>query len=58
MAQGIFVYKFTKYSQLKRSVETSIDELIKSSKAKYGIKKSVDVVYAVNGFYLLAIEQD
>ena len=45
-------------TQLKRSVETAIDELIKSSKAKYGIKKSIEVVYAVNGFYLLAIEKD
>jgi hypothetical protein len=44
-------------TQLKRSVERSIDELIKNSRAKYGIKKSVEVVYAINGFYLRAIEK-
>ncbi|WP_156905133.1 hypothetical protein [Neptunomonas japonica] len=58
MAQSISIYRFTKHAQLKRSVETAIDELIESLKMKYGIKKSVEVVYAVNGFYLLAIEKD
>jgi hypothetical protein len=46
-------YKLSDLSTIEANVNLTIQELIKSSKKKHGIKANVEVVYSVSSIYLV-----
>ncbi len=52
------VVQLSGLADLKVSIESAINELIITTKPKYGIKKDAEVIFSVHSFYLVEVDSD